>query len=260
MEYRRRLVLAWQLAIREIEARYRGSLLGMAWSLINPLMMLAVFTFVFGLVFQARWSHAQTSTFDFAIMTFAGLMVFNIFAEVVTRSPTLVTGQPNLVTKVVFPLAVLPVIALIAALFHAAIALSVLLVLQGLFGSGLHASAVVVPLVLAPVVVFTAGISWFLAALGVYVRDAGQAVGPMVTMLMFLSPIFYPTAALPPSIRHLALMSPLAVGIEQTRDALISGKFPNMGAWAVAMMIALVCAFTGFVFFRKTRKGFADVL
>jgi lipopolysaccharide transport system permease protein len=260
MSYRRRLVLTWQLALREIEARYRGSILGMAWSLINPLLTLAVFTFVFGVVFQARWSPNQASTFDFAIMTFAGLMVFNIFAEVVGKSPGLVTSQPNLVKKVIFPLAILPLITLIAALFHAAIALSLLLILQGFFGSGLHLSALALPLVLAPLLLFTAGASWFLAALGVYLRDIGQIIGPLVTMLMFLSPIFYPIAALPGWIRPIAIANPLAVSIEQTRDALINGRLPEPGMWALAMATGLVSAGLGFLFFRKTRKGFADVL
>lgn len=260
MNYQRRIILTGQLARREIEARYRGSALGMVWSLVNPLMTLAVFTFVFGVVFQARWSQSHTSTLDFAIMTFAGLMVFNIFAEVASKSPGLVTGQPNLVKKVVFPLAILPVITLIAALFHAAIALALLLLLQGFLGGGLHMSAITLPLVLAPLLLFTAGASWFLAALGVYLRDISQVIGPFVTMLMFLSPIFYPIGALPDWIRPVALANPLAVSIEQTRDALIAGRYPDPGVWGVAMATGIACAALGFLFFRKTRKGFADVL
>ena len=260
MDYQRRLLLTWQMARREVEARYRGSSLGLFWSLANPLMMLAVFTFVFAVVFQARWGQDTTSTFGFAIITFAGLIVFNLFGEVVLKSPTLITLQPNLVKKVVFPLAILPIVALFAALFHAAVALVLLLVVQTFFGSGFHATALLVPLFLMPLVLFTLGISWFLSALGVYVRDIGQIVSPLMTMLMFLSPIFYPVSALPEWIRPMAAVNPLAMTIEQVRDALILGRGPDVGAWVLAACCSVVIAAAGFAFFRKTRKGFADVL
>jgi lipopolysaccharide transport system permease protein len=243
-----------------VEARYRGSSLGLFWSLANPLIMLAVFTFVFAVVFQARWGQENASTFSFAIITFAGLCTFNLFSEVVLKSPTLITLQPNLVKKVVFPLAILPLVALFAALFHAAVALALLLAVQSLFGSGFHATALLVPLLFVPLILFTLGVSWFLSALGVYVRDIGQVVSPLNTMLMFLTPIFYPVSALPEWIRPMATVNPLAMTIEQVRNALILGHGPDMAAWTIAALCGALVAIGGFAFFRKTRKGFADVL
>lgn len=249
-----------QLARREVEARYRGSSLGLLWSLVNPLAMLAVFTFVFSVVFQARWGQESTSTFAFAIVTFAGLVVFNFFVDVVSKSPTLVTSQPNLVKKVIFPLAILTPVVAAAALFHAAVALALLLAVQGLFGTGLHPSVLLVPLLFMPLVVFSLGLSWFLAALGVYMRDIGQIVAPFTTMLMFLSPIFYPVSALPEWARAMAAVNPIAVTIEQVRNALIFGLWPDGATWLSALTTGVAVALLGFAFFRKTRRGFADVL
>jgi lipopolysaccharide transport system permease protein len=260
VDHRRRLLLVWQLARREVEARYRGSSLGLLWSIANPLMMLAVFTFVFAVVFQARWGQENASTLSFAIITFAGLIIFNLFSEVALKSPTLITSQPNLVKKVVFPLAILPLVVLTAALFHAAIALTLLLVVQAIFNSGFHTPALTAPLLLLPLMVFSLGLSWFLAALGVYLRDIGQIVSPLITMLMFLSPIFYPIEALPDWMRPMATLNPLAMTIEQVRGVLIFGKLPDMSAWALSLALAGVFAAGGFAFFRRVRNGFADVL
>lgn len=260
MDHRRRILLIWQLARREVEARYRGSSLGILWSIANPLMMLAVFTFVFSVVFQARWGQENASIFGFAIVTFAGLIIFNLFAEVINKSATLVTSQPNLVKKVVFPLAILPLVATASALFHTAVAMVLLLLIQSVFGSGFHLTALLAPVLLAPLLLFTLGIAWFLSALGVYVRDVGQIVAPLTTMLMFLSPIFYPVGALPDWIRPFAAVNPLAMTIEQVRGAMIFGNLPDAGTWALATASGLLAAALGFLFFRKTRRGFADVL
>lgn len=259
MDHRRRLLLVWQLARREVEARYRGSTFGLVWSIANPLMMLAVFTFVFGVVFQARWGQGG-STLDFALVTFAGLVVFNLFAEVANKAPALITGQPNLVKKVVFPLAILPVVITAAALFHTAVALVLLLVFQLTLGSGWHATVLIAPALMLPLVAFTLGLAWFLAALGVYLRDVAQVVGPVTTMLMFLSPIFYPVSALPDWLRPLAALSPLAMTIEQVRGALVFGLWPDPGAFILALAMGLGVAALGLAFFRRTRGGFADVL
>jgi lipopolysaccharide transport system permease protein len=252
--------LIGQLTRREIETRYRGSLLGVVWSLLTPLFMLAVFTFVFAFVLRARWGEAPANATQFALIIFAGLTTFNLFAEPVMRAPTLIIAVPNLVTKVVFPLQVLPIVALGSALFQASISTVILIAFQIAFGSGLHLAALLLPVLILPLCLFTLGLSWFLAALGVYVRDVGQIMPPVVTGLMFLSPIFYPISALPPRIRPLVEYSPLAYSIETVRDAVIMGVLPDAAAWLTALALGILSAALGLAFFQKTRKGFADVL
>ncbi len=249
-----------QLTRREIEQRYRGSVLGLLWAFLTPLFMLGVFTFVFAVVFEARWGRSQATTAEFALIIFCGLTVFNLFADVAGRAPGLVTGQPNLVKKVVFPLAILPVVALGTALFQAAIAMLLLLAAQSALGSGLWPATLLLPLLILPICLFTLGLAWFLAALGVYLRDIGQITAPVITASMFLSPIFFPSTALPEWIRPVASNSPLALSIEQVRDAVVFGKAPDFAQWGLAMAAGILVACLGLAFFQKTRKGFADVL
>lgn len=252
--------LVRQLAWREIETRYRGSVLGVLWSFLIPLMMLCIFTFVFAVVLKARWGQSDASTTQFAIMIFAGLTTFGLFSEVAGRAPVLITSQPHLVKKVVFPLEILPVVALVGALFQAAIATVILLFFQGMFGSGFHIEGLLVPILVLPLCLFTLGIAWFLAALGVFVRDIGQIMPPLITALMFLSPIFYPLANLPEWIRPIAAESPMAFSIETVRNAVAFGALPDLTAWLAGLAWGAAAAMLGFAFFRKTRKGFADVL
>lgn len=250
-----------QLIVREIEARYRGSVLGLLWAVLTPLFMLGVFTFVFAVVFRARWpGQEETSLRDFALILFAGLTTFNLFGEVFGRSPALVTAQPNLVKKVLFPLHLLPVVAVGSALFQTAVSFCVLIAFQVAMGSGFHLAILLVPALILPLALFTLGVAWFMAALGVFVRDVGQVTAPLSTALMFLSPVFYPAAALPEWIRPFATFSPIAFSIETVREAVIFGRLPNATSFALATAAGVVVAALGFAFFQKTRKGFADVL
>jgi len=254
--------LAIQMIRREIVGRYRGSALGVLWSLLTPLFMLGVYTFVFSVVFQARWAadRQPTGTIEFAIILFTGLIVFQLFAEVVNRAPTLILFNVNYVKKVVFPLDILPVIALGSALFHAAVSLIVLFGFMVVFMGGIPLTALLFPVVLAPFLLLILGLGWFLASLGVFVRDITQFLGTLVTALMFLSPIFFPSSALPPWIRPYLFLNPVTLPIEQARDVLIWGKMPDFVGLFVYTVIALVVAMLGYMWFQKTRKGFADVL
>lgn len=247
--------------LRDIEARYRGSLFGIVWSFLTPLLMIAVFTFVFAVVLRSRWGTDEAaSTTQFALILFAGMTAFNLFSEVFSRAPTLIVSQPNFVKKVVFPLEILPVVALGAALFHAGISLIALLAFQMILGEGVHLSSFAVPVLILPLALFTLGAAWFLAALGVYVRDISQIVGPLTTALMFLTPIFYPLSALPESMRTVVSYSPLAVSVEQVREAVIFGRLPEPSSWLLGLAASLAVAGLGYAFFQKTRKGFADVM
>jgi len=252
--------LVHALVKREVVGRYRGSFMGILWSFFNPLLMLAVYTFVFSFVFKARWNTGSGSRTEFALILFAGLIVFNIFSECVNRAPGLMLSNANFIKKVVFPLEVLPWVALGATLFHALVSLAVWLVAYGVFFGPPHLTVLLLPLVILPLVFFTMGISWGLASLGVYLRDIAQFIGILTTVMMFLSPIFYPATALPPQYRHLMLLNPLTPTIEQAREVLFWGQAPDWTVFFLYLAGALLIAGLGFAWFQKTRKGFADVV
>lgn len=248
------------LVQREVVGRYRGSVMGILWSFFNPLFMLIVYTFVFSVVFKARWNTGSDSKTEFALVLFAGLIVFNLFAECFTRAPSLILSNVNYVKKVVFPLEVLPWVALGSALFHASVSLAVwLLAYLFLFGIP-HITVLLLPLVILPLMLLIMGLTWGLASLGVYLRDVSQFVGSITTVLMFLSPIFFPASALPEKYRHLFLLNPLTPAIEQVRDVLYWGKVPSVTGLLIYLLVATLVAWVGFAWFQKTRKGFADVL
>lgn len=247
-------------ARREVLGRYQGSLLGLFWSFFNPLFMLAIYTFVFSVVFNARWGSGNDSRTEFALLLFAGLIVFNLFAECVTRAPTLIISNINYVKKVVYPLEILPFITLLSALFHALISISVWLLAYLLLFGVPSWTLLLLPLIILPFMLLVLGLSWALAALGVFLRDIAQFVTVLTSMLMFLSPIFYPLSALPENFRQIVLLNPLSVVIEMVRSVLYFGQIPDLIILSVYWLAALLVAWLGFALFQKTRKGFADVL
>ncbi|WP_025915744.1 ABC transporter permease [Herminiimonas sp. CN] len=254
----RRLILA--LTRREVVGRYRGSMLGILWSFFNPIVMLSIYTFVFSVVFKARWSGGSESRTEFAVVLFAGMIVFNLFAECINRAPSLIVGNVNYVKKVVFPLEILPWVALGSTLFHGAVSLLVWLAFYVATHGFLQWTIVWLPLMLLPLVLLTMGLSWFLAAFGVYVRDVAQTVGMLTTILMFLSPVFFPVSALPLAYRPLIYANPLTFIIEQVRNVLIWGKAPDWPLFGLFMLLSGLVCWAGFAWFQKTRKGFSDVL
>jgi lipopolysaccharide transport system permease protein len=253
--------LIWQMTRREVVGRYRGSVLGLAWSFFNPVLMLIVYTFVFSVVFKARWNvSGDESKTDFAIILFTGMIVFNLFAEIVNRAPGLIIYNVNYVKKVVFPLEILSWVALGSVLFHSLVSLFVLLLTQFILNQSLPWTIVFFPLVLLPLILASLGAAWFLAAIGVFVRDVGQITGVMTTILMFLSAVFYPLSALPERYQNLLKLNPLVLIITESRNVLIYGSLPNWSWLGLALLMGLAIAFAGFWWFQKTRKGFADVL
>lgn len=245
---------------REIIGRYRGSVMGMAWSFFNPLLMLTIYTFVFSVVFKARWSAGSDSKVEFALVLFAGLLVFNLFAECIGRAPGLVLGNVNYVKKVVFPLEILPWVSLGAALFHMLISFVVWLVFYLIFFGMPQVTLILFPVILLPLILMIMGLSWGLASLGVFLRDVGQIIGLVVTVLMFLTPIFYPLSAIPQKYHPIIYLNPMAVVVEQARGAMIWGHAPDFRVYAGNLLISVLIAMAGFAWFQKTRQGFADVL
>lgn len=248
------------LTWRDISSRYRGSVAGILWTAFNPLLMLLVYTFVFSVVFNARWgTDGETST-QFAMVLFAGLIVFNLFAECVTRAPGVVVLHSSYVKRVVFPIEILPWVLLGSALFHSAVSLLVWLALSLVVFGLPPASVVLFPVVLLPALLLTAGVSWLLASLGVYLRDIAQIVGIVTTALLFLSPVFYPVSALPEGFQRLVYLNPLTLAIESGRNVLIWGTLPDWRLLTAYLVSTGLIACLGFFWFQKTRRGFADVL
>ena len=252
--------LVWAMVRREVAGRYRGSVMGLLWSLFNPIFMLAVYTFVFSVVFQARWNVGSDSKTEFALMLFAGLMVFSLFAECLSRAPGLVVGNVNYVKKVIFPLDILPWVALGSALFHFLVSLGVWLIAYILLFGMPNITILLLPLVVFPLLLLSLGLSWLLASLGVFLRDVGQVVAVLIPVLMFMAPIFYPITALPEAYRGYLLLNPLTAIIEQARKVMYFGQLPDFTQLALHGVISLAVFWLGFAWFQKTRKGFADVL
>lgn len=246
---------------REIQIKYKDSLIGLGWAFFTPLFMLGVYTFVFSEVFKSRWNNViPTSKADFAIMLFAGLMVYTFFAECLLRGPTIITSNTNYVKKIVFPLEILPFIAVGVSLFQLAISSIVLLTAQLFVNEQIHLTALLFPLVVLPLIVSTIGILWILAAAGVYLRDIGQLIAVLTSVLMFLSPIFYPVSALPEEFQSWLRLNPLTNIIEQTRAVLITGEMIDWKTYFMSLAPSLVIFAVGYALFQKARKGFADVL
>lgn len=250
-----------QMTKREVIGRYKGSAMGLAWSFLNPLLMLIVYTFVFSVVFKARWSvGGDESRTQFAVILFVGMIVHGFFAEIVNRAPQIILGNTNYVKKVVFPLEILPVINLCAALFHSLISLLVLIAAFIIFNGYLHWTLIFLPLVFLPLIIFCLGLGWIFSSLGVFIRDVGQTTMIITTIMMFLSPVFFPVTALPEKFQGWIMLNPLTFIIEQARDVLIWGHLPDWKGLMIYTLSAILITWVSYVFFQKTRKGFADVL
>lgn len=254
-------VLISALIKREVVGRYRGSIMGMAWSFFNPLLMLSIYTFVFSVVFEARWGvNVGHSKANFALVLFVGLIIHGLFAECIEGAPALIISNVNYVKKVIFPLEIFPWVIFGSALFHAFVSILVLLIAQLLLLRQIPWTVIFFPIVMLPISFAAMGAAWFLSALGVYVRDVEQLTTMMSTVLLFVSAVFYPIGALPKQYQILVKINPLALTIELGRDAMILGKIPNFDQWAILMTLGILFAWFGFAWFQKTRKGFADVL
>jgi lipopolysaccharide transport system permease protein len=251
--------LVVQMTERDARSRYRGSAGGLIWSIANPLLMLTVYVFFFGQIFPAKWALGG-GTGDFALILYVGLLIHGLFAECIIRAPSLIVGQSNLVRKVVFPLELLPVVTIGTALFHLAISWIIWLAFHLLVRGIPPATALLFPVIVLPLLVLTLGLTWALAALGVYLRDIVHVVPVACAILLFASPVFYPLESLTSPFREIVQLSPLTQPIVMARDVLLWGRLPSIADFAMYGAIAAVIAWGGFAWFQATRKGFADVV
>lgn len=254
--------LILQMTKRDVIGRYKGSVIGLAWSFFNPLIMLVVYTFMFSYVFKARWGNDihSGSHVEFAVVLFAGLIVHSMFAEALAASTRLLTGNASYVKKVIFPLEILPVVTIFSALFHFCISLVALLLVQVVVYHTINVTVLFFPVVIFPYLFMMLGVVWFISAVSVYIKDIAQVVGVVTSILLFVSPIFYPVSMLPVKVRFLIELNPLTVIIEEMRQIIVYGQLPNMQQWLIYLLVSLCVASFGLWFFQKIRIGFADVL
>jgi lipopolysaccharide transport system permease protein len=250
-----------QFTKRQVLQRYKGSYLGLAWSFVTPLATLLVYTFVFSVVFKARWEGAVTGSHaEFALALFAGLIVFNIFSETILAAPNLIVSNANYVKKVVFPLEILPVSLLGSALTNSLFGLVILLVGSLFILGQIPWTLVFLPLMYLPLIFICLGLGWFLASLGVFIRDIGHLLGVIVQILFFLTPIVYPLSAVPERFRFFLFLNPLTFIVNHFRRVALFGQQPDWGAFGLITIGAFVICMLGYIWFMKSKKTFADVV
>ena len=253
--------IIWQFTKRAVESRYRGSILGLLWSFIHPLMMLFIYTFVFSIVFKARWNIATDNlTGSFPVVMFAGMMMYNIFQEAVLLSCSSVTGNQNLVKKVVFSVEVLPMSQCLTTFILSLAWLPLLIISALLVFKELHWTVILFPIVILPLLFFTLGVSFFVSSLSVFIRDMQYVVGIVLQVLFFMTPVFYPVENVPERFRIILEVNPLSNILMQGRQVLLFGEIPNALIYFKSLLLSLVVLHLGYMWFRTTKKGFADVL
>jgi len=250
-----------QLVRREVLVRYKGSHLGITWAFIQPLFKLAVYTFVFSVIFENKWGiTADEGRLGFAMALFAGILTFNILEEVGNAAPSLILNHANYVKKVIFPLEILPVVKLTGTLIHSLFGMVILIAGLIIANHELNWTIILLPLAWLPMTLFSLGLGYFLASIGVFIRDVGATVGILMTMLFFLSPIFYPLKAVPEDLRIFCQLNPIAIFVEDARRVVLWGQCPNWPWFFAGLAFSTLIFVLGFVWFMRSKKAFADVM
>lgn len=251
--------LLQELAKREFSTKYKGTIVGSLWAVLQPLLTLSVYTLTFGLILQGRGSQA-TGTADYALWLFAGLIIFNAFSEIANKSVLLVVSNPNFVKKIVFPLEILPVVSAIVALSNMLIGLFVWLVIFFVCNGFVNPSVIYSVVVVFSLIPLFLGVSWVLAALAVFARDVIQLVAMLAQALLFLSPVFYSVDQAPGWLKGGLLLNPLAVPIEQLRIVLLDGDAPNFSVLLTYFLVVSAFSVAAYKFFSRAKSHFGDMV
>ena len=249
-----------QMTKRNIIGKYKGSFLGLIWSFINPLILLSIYTFAFSIVMKTKWGVKDEGHFDFALILFASLTIFNLFSEIIKESPMLVVSQPNFVKKVIFPLEILPIVSSLAALINLFISLVLFCIFYFITHFTLSYTLIYIPLVLFPLILISLGLSFLLASLGVFIRDIGYFMNHIITILLFTSPVFFSLESVPEKFKLIMSLNPIAYLLEDARSVMVFNKNPNWSILITYIILGFIILQFGFFCFQKLRKGFADVL
>ena len=259
----RHWTLLKRLTRRELEARYKGSALGLGWAALLPLVMIGIYSFVFGNIMRSRWiepANGADGIYSFAMLMFAGFILFGIFAEAIGRGPGLMLENPSYIKKVVFPLDLMPWVVVTTAFVSAVIAFAVFLILFLMLYGLPPVTILLLPLVTLPVVLITLGLTYFLASFGVFLRDLRQFVPLITTALLFLSPVFYPLDAVPEQFKGVIALNPMTIAVVEARQVIFWGQIPDPLEWSLYTLAGFVLASLGHAWFSRTKKGFADVV
>lgn len=256
IEYRR---LLGTLITRDLRVKYRDTFIGFWWVLIQPLLMLSTYALVFGYIFSSRWQNKGT-TGDFVLLLFCGLIIYVMFSDTVNRATTVIRSQPNFIKKVVFPVEILPMVILGSAIFNAVVNFTILFILILIINFSIQPTAAFLPLILFPLLILLAGLAWGIASLSVFFPDLGQIITFLSSLLLFLSPVFFPVSAAPKFIQPLLMLNPISFPIEETRNILLFGKYPDWMGLAIYSSFACVLAFLGLWVYQRSRTAFADII
>ncbi len=254
------LKLIIRLVRREVEGRYRGSILGILWAFLMPVFLLSVYTFVFSVVFSVRWGASGGSRVEFALLLYSGLLIYNIFNECLSAAPSLMLANSTYIKKVIFPIEILPWVSLLSATINACIGFFILMLGYLIIIGVPPLTVLLTPIICMPVLLMSLGLAHFFASIGVFVRDTQQFIGLLTMTVLFMTPIFYPLSAIPVEYQWIGKLNPLAIAIEQCREALFQGRLPQLAALLGNFALSLVIAWLGNAWFMKTKKGFADVI
>lgn len=259
-----RRYLIWQIVKRDVSTRYKGSALGVVWSFFQPLLMLAVYSIVFGVVFRARWpelaEQQNSSGLGFAVVLFVGLLLHAFMAECLSKSPRLIISNANYVKKLVFPLEILAWTVVGNALVHFFIGFIILFLFSFIAFGTIKLTAVYIPVVVAPFIILMVAVVWFISAVGVFFRDVEQVIGVLVTVLLFTSPILFPIDALPDGYAKFIYINPLTIIVQEMRGVLLWGQPPNAGLLIAYSAVSLLFAWGSRYIFERLRGAFADVI
>lgn len=253
------LTLMRLMISRDFKGRYRGSLLGALWPVIQPLGHLLLYTFVFCIVLKVRFG-ADTSTSNFALYLMSGLLAWGAISESFARATTCILEVPNLVKRVVFPLEVIPIVVAFSSAATQVGGLLILVLCAIVYQGAVHPSLLFLPLIALPQLLFTVGLGWILASLGVFVRDMRHLITLALSAWMYMTPIVYPASALPENLKFLTWINPVAGIVGDYRRVILEGRLPEFGQYAFYSSISLFLFFFGYYFFMKTKRSFADVM
>lgn len=252
--------LLGQLVKKDIELKYKDSVLGMLWAIIVPMLMIVIYTFVFSIVFRPQWISEQGSRFEFALMMYCGLVAFNMLSDVIGRSSGIIAANVNYVKKVIFPLELLPVMITMTALFNSCVSLVVLVIAKLILTHSISVTLPMVVIVYIPLVIFTIGVSLILASVSVYLKDIASAVSVLITVLMYISPVFFTVDSVPAPYKIVCEINPLTYMIENFRNVVLYGTMPDWKYMLISCVVAVLTAWIGGIVFRRLKEGFADVL
>jgi len=252
--------LLGQLVKKDIEQKYKGSVLGILWSIIVPILMLIIYTFVFSEIFQAKWDIDTSDKYQFALVLFCGLSAFNLVGEVMNRSTVLIASNTNYVKKVIFPLELFPVVISLSSLFNCIINFIILVIARLILQKCISPTLYLIILAMFPLLILSIGLGLFISAISVYLKDVGNVISVVVTILMYISPVFFPLSSVPENFRVICELNPMTYIIENFRRVVLYDQYLNWNFYFLSLAIAFMVFLLGKIIFMRAKEGFADVL